>query len=716
MDGGKIIENTATFGGGVTVDISDETTSPFNTIFTMNDGLIKGNEADLIGGGVLSIGMFTLNGGIIEGNSALVGGGVYTLRTQSAFVLSANFIMEDGVIRYNEAYYLGGGVAVDTGIAIMNGGSISNNSIISAGPESGGGGVWVGDYIAFIMGVNPIFTMSGGEIIGNTANTIGGGIYISEGEVNISGNAEIINNTATENGGGIYLTENGTLDIVDGSIVNNATDGNGGGIFTEIYEIGPLPTPGIAYSNITIGEDVIFNNNTAGNGAYPPPVNAVDFIDIQFASTSVYNHPLNNYDINYTSIRLLVTFDLQGGNIGGNLADVVVNVPYRIPGTNINLPAPVKAGHNLLGWMTDDGTKITDWSEIVITEDTIFYAIWANESQVIFILQGGNIGGDSANVIVSNVVYGTSLGGSMPPNPTRPSHTFIGWFDTPLSGGNQFTITTIVYGDKTVYARWRAAGGGSGGGGTGTGTDTGNGDTTPPSVFSAYHEAYLVGFPDGTIRPNNTITRAEVATIFFRLLDDDYRIQVWSQNNPFRDVILTNWFNNAVSTLANADIVEGFPDNTFRGTQAITRAEFVTMVVRFLDDTNYAGSDRFNDISGHWAREYINIAGQYDWIVGFGGGDFRPNQNITRAEAAAIVNRMLERQPESAYDLLPGMVTWPDNMNQNAWFYLYIQEATNSHDFEVKADGVHERWTELREARDWTVLERPNSRPQDILN
>jgi|GEM_PF-7092709 len=257
------------------------------------------------------------------------------------------------------------------------------------------------------------------------------------------------------------------------------------------------------------------------------------------------------------------------------------------------------------------------------------------------------------------------------------------------------------------------SGGGSGGGHHGD--DTTQPPSGPGGIFTNDHIAYLVGFPDGTIRPNSTITRAEVATIFFRLLDDNYRTQMWRQSNPFRDVASANWFNNAVSTLANADIVEGFPDGTFRGTQAITRAEFVTIVARFLDDTSYAGSDRFNDISGHWAREYINAVGQHDWIVGFGGGDFRPNQSITRAEAAAIVNRMLNRQPQSVYDLLPDMVTWPDNMNENAWFYLYIQEATNSHDFEMKADGVHERWTELKEPRDWTSLERPNSRPHDIL-
>jgi len=233
-------------------------------------------------------------------------------------------------------------------------------------------------------------------------------------------------------------------------------------------------------------------------------------------------------------------------------------------------------------------------------------------------------------------------------------------------------------------------------------------------IFSDSHEAYLVGFPDGTIRPNSTITRAEVATIFFRLLDDDYRAQIWSQNNAFSDVTAENWFNNAVSTLTNADILEGFPDGTFRGNQAITRAEFVTIVARFIAEPAHTGADMFNDIDGHWAQDAINAVGHYDWIRGFEGGDFRPNQSITRAETAAIVNRMLNRVPENTSDLLPGMVTWPDNMNTNAWFYLYIQEATNSHYHEIKADGVHETWLELKTPRDWTVLERPNSRPRDI--
>jgi len=400
------------------------------------------------------------------------------------------------------------------------------------------------------------------------------------------------------------------------------------------------------------------------------------------------------------------------------------------PAPTVLVPQPsVNIGGTVTYEITVTNPSVTD-SVYWVVEDVFTYVsfIPGTVSVVVYDLTTSAV-----VAAVYDYVYGSDNGylqviiDELPPNSkmvirfdvtvnSRPAGGIIFNTATLKDANDSYRVVgTAQCGGVIVPATTSGGGGGGGGGG-----HHGDGDTTRPDlpdldVFTSDHIAYLVGFPDGTIRPNSTITRAEVATIFFRLLDDHYRVHIWSQRNPFSDVVSTNWFNNAVSTLANADIVDGFPDGTFKGTQAITRAEFVTIVARFLDDVDYAGSDRFNDISGHWAREYINVVGQYDWIRGFGAGDFRPNQSITRAEAAAIVNRMLDRQPQSVYDLLPDMVTWPDNMNENAWFYLYIQEATNSHDFEMKADRVHERWTELWEPRDWTVLERPNSRPQDIM-
>ena len=238
-------------------------------------------------------------------------------------------------------------------------------------------------------------------------------------------------------------------------------------------------------------------------------------------------------------------------------------------------------------------------------------------------------------------------------------------------------------------------------------------DATPVSPI---HHAYIIGFEDGTVRPNANLSRAQAATIFFRLIDDNHRISIWSQENSFSDVHLNGWYNNAISTLSNGGIIHGFPDGTFMPNQNITRAEFTAMLVRFMGFGHVTGMpSAFTDTEGHWAQEFINTAHAQNWIQGFGNSTFRPDQPITRAEVAAIVNRALGRLPETTADLLPGMITWSDNMNTSAWYYLYIQEATNTNYHEMKADGIHKTWVQLVDPRDWTVLERPTSRPQDIL-
>ena len=233
----------------------------------------------------------------------------------------------------------------------------------------------------------------------------------------------------------------------------------------------------------------------------------------------------------------------------------------------------------------------------------------------------------------------------------------------------------------------------------------------PLAVMSPDHHAYIIGYPDGSVRPNANITRAEVATIFFRLICDYYRISIWSQENPFPDVELRHWFNNAISTLTNANYLYGYPDGYFRPNQSMTRAEFAAIIVRIMGERGAmaTATNSFIDVAGHWGEAYISVAYMLGWVRGYGEGTFRPDQYITRAETAALVNRALNRLPEYPTDLLEGMVTWPDNMNQNAWYYLYMQEATNSHYHEMKDCGIHETWTELITPREWWRLERPDS-------
>ena len=227
--------------------------------------------------------------------------------------------------------------------------------------------------------------------------------------------------------------------------------------------------------------------------------------------------------------------------------------------------------------------------------------------------------------------------------------------------------------------------------------------TTPPELNREDHYAYIVGYPDGSVQPNGSITRAEVATIFFRLLTDESRAEAWSTENSFSDVNSSDWYNNAISTMANAGVVNGYDDGTFKPNAPITRAEFAAIAARF-DTSSYSGADKFTDIAGHWAGSYINKAADLGWINGYDDGTFKPDQNITRAEAMTLVNNVLNRHVQSRDYMLDGMAEWFDN-TEDMWYYTAVQEATNSHTYERLEDGVNEQWTEITENRDWTALE-----------
>ena len=219
------------------------------------------------------------------------------------------------------------------------------------------------------------------------------------------------------------------------------------------------------------------------------------------------------------------------------------------------------------------------------------------------------------------------------------------------------------------------------------------------------HFAYIVGYGNGEVRPQNNITRAEVATIFFRLLTDDVRDENLTKTNRYSDVAATSWYNTAVSTLSSMGIITGYPDGTFRPNAAITRAEFAAIAARFDNDGDKTAA-KFSDIATHWAKDEISIAYNNGWITGYPNGTFGPQRDITRAETMTLVNRVLNRQPETEDDLLPNMTVWTDNANPKAWYYLAVQEATNSHYYKFKTNSKYEKWTELRETRDWTLLEK----------
>lgn len=251
-----------------------------------------------------------------------------------------------------------------------------------------------------------------------------------------------------------------------------------------------------------------------------------------------------------------------------------------------------------------------------------------------------------------------------------------------------------------VYEKESSGGGGSTGGGGGGGSR--------PTLNTEDHYSYIIGYSDGTLQPYGTITRGEVATIFFRLLTDDTREEYWSQVNDYTDCSSDLWCNNAISTLTNMGIIDGFSDGTFRPYAKITRAQFAKIAVGFFETTREDYQGYFTDVDiNAWYTEYVEAAARVGLIEGFNDGTFRPNTNITRAQACVIVNRALGRSPDEDRLLDEDeMITWPDN-NPEDWFYADMQEATNSHDYTwvtVSGDKV-EKWTEKLEQRDWAALE-----------
>ena len=248
----------------------------------------------------------------------------------------------------------------------------------------------------------------------------------------------------------------------------------------------------------------------------------------------------------------------------------------------------------------------------------------------------------------------------------------------------------------------------------------GGGGGNKPSLNTEDHYGYIVGYPVDyetgeptddqarkPVKPQGKITRAEVATIFFRMLTDESRNEYWSQSNDFTDVAADAWYNNAISTMANAGILDGYEDGSFHPNGYITRAEFATIAVRFFD-LSYQGEDLFPDIDGHWAQDYINQAADAGIIEGYPDGTFGPQKQITRAEAVTMVNRTLDRRPDPDH-FLEDMLVWPDNLDTEAWYYADMQEATNSHEYQMKKDAQgneYEVWTKILPIRDWEALEK----------
>ena len=364
-------------------------------------------------------------------------------------------------------------------------------------------------------------------------------------------------------------------------------------------------------------------------------------------------------------------------------------------------------GKVFLGWNTKaDGTGEMKYpgSSVLVTGNITLYAVWGNKTPGTTLVYHANDGSDRK--ITEPYANNATVTLKGKDTFTRSGYTFSSWNTQADGKGTSFKPDDKVIVDNIesndLYAIWTKNSGGSGGGGRKPTVTIP--DDVPTGLNGDDHYAYIVGYPDKTVRPQNGITRAEVATIFFRLLTDETRNANSTKSNSYADVDRGAWYNHAVSTLSAMGIVKGDTKGKFNPNASITRAEFAAIAARFDDKANTTAAD-FSDIASHWAKNEISAASNNGWINGYPDGTFKPDNHITRAEAMTLVNRVLKRLPETRDDLRDDMIKWSDNSDASQWFYLAVQEATNSHYYKTK-ENKFEKWTELRKTRDWTELEK----------
>ena len=561
---------------------------------------------------------------------------------------------------------------------------------------------------------------------------------ISGNDMGITGYADT-NVLTMKNGATLLIKDNahsgifmygGNVDVQDGTALT--ITGTGNSVSEEVvegYYVGALAISTANPANATVE----FADNATVN-LVDNAVSAIrnrGTIDIGASTVIKNNGSKTDYGggiRNYGEITVSAGAQLYN-NRALNAGDDIYNGTYKSSVGKITF-APVGDGWILddcsdpiVGWYHDGKEKLTDnaykrWKgdgegddyyadEYTVGKEAVSdaLALKAAHGQLCSVTYEvtGDIPSDAGAVPAAAKV---KKGGSYTVAPVQTTsqsrYTFSGWR---INGvGDVVTEIKDIQQDVKLIGVWTRRSSGGGGGSSKPTVDIP--DDVPTGLNGDDHFAYIVGYPNGNVEPNGNITRAEVATIFFRLLTEEVRTANSTQSNSLSDVTRGQWFNHAVSTLSSMGIVKGHNDGTFAPNAPITRAEFAAIAARF-DDKNTDTSSKFTDIASHWAKNEIGIAANKGWINGYPDGTFRPNQYITRAEAMTLVNRVLNRLPENSSDLLDSMIKWPDNSDASAWYYLAVQEATNSHAYSDKSkDDKYEKWTTIRETRDWTELEK----------
>lgn len=454
---------------------------------------------------------------------------------------------------------------------------------------------------------------------------------------------------------------------------------------------------------IEIGADTVIKNN-GSKTKYGGGIRNYGEITVSAGAQLYNNHALNAGDDIYNG-----TYKYKTYTCDGRITFAPVGENWVLDGCNDPIVGWYQDGERQR-WNGDAADENYYADEYTVGKEAVSDALALKAAHGKFCNVTYEVTGDiPSDAGAAPASAKVKMGGSYTVAPAQTTsqsrYTFSGW----RIDGTGDIVTSIenLRQDVKLVGVWSyRSGGGSSGGGGGRKPTVDIPDDVPTGLNGDDHFAYIVGYPDGNVKPGSSITRAEVATIFFRLLTEDVRTANSTQSNSLSDVSRGQWFNHAISTLSSMGIVKGNPDGTFDPDAPITRAEFAAIAARF-DDKNTNTTSNFSDIASHWAKDEIGVAANKGWINGYPDSTFRPDQYITRAEAMTLVNRVLNRLPEKSEDLLDAMIKWPDNADASVWYYLAVQEATNSHDYSDKSDAdKYEKWTKIRDARDWTLLEK----------
>lgn len=494
---------------------------------------------------------------------------------------------------------------------------------------------------------------------------------------------------------GTAAKENDTITVQEGTVYESLNPETG-----EVQGATAVPGKGSVFVGWYDAQDTERSNRLIDSTTYTPKKD----------SSGRYQE--GSYVALFRLKQYVLRYDANGGT--GTMEDQTFPHGQAHP---LEKCAFSREGYSFVGWATEQEGKVKyeDQKSIKLDEEfpnltndndeVYLYAVWEEQSVTLsYEPNDAELGSVSKASETVDAVTGTAKGSTAQP---KSGARFDGWYSADgalLSKELTFVPTKkdgAVWQGTTYYAHFSAKRSPS------TPSTPAKPDETKPTLApipemlnGEDHYAYLLGYEDGTVRPNGSISRAEVATVLFRLLKDDVRMQNLTKDNAYSDVSDTAWYSTAVSTLSKMGVISGYPDGTFRPNAPITRAEFAAMIARF-DETAKSADTPFTDISGHWAENAIGKAYGNGWVEGSSKTVFCPESNLTRAETATLLNRVLHRLPEKESDLLANQIVWPDNP-ETFWGYLAIQEATNSHEYERKADGVHEMQTAKRENRDWS--------------